>query len=142
MSDDIVVSEQLTIPGWEVWYSTSRSSGAGGQHVNKTDSRVTLHWVPRNSSALNDGQKTRVVRALSNRLTAEGELQMASQDTRSQLRNKQEVGRRLASLIVDALHVQKRRRPTRISAGAKRRRVASKKAQSEKKRLRGKIDDD
>lgn len=134
--DDIRVNENLTIPGYEVWFTTSRSSGAGGQHVNRTESRVTLHWSPGNSSALTPSQKNRVLARLSNRITSDGVLQLDVETHRSQHRNKAEACERLAELLVSALRRRKRRIKTRPTRGSKERRLQAKKQLGEKKRLR------
>ncbi len=136
MSDDLPVRDGLTIPGWELWYTKSRSSGAGGQHVNTTDSRVTLHWVPASCSVLDDAQKARVLRALSSRLTNDGELQISAQDERSQHRNREIARQRLAAMLIDALRVRRRRRKTRPSRGSVERRLTAKKQHGQKKRMR------
>lgn len=136
MSDDLFIRDGLTLPGWELWYTASRSSGAGGQHVNTTDSRATVHWVPANSSVLNDAQKARIRRKLGSRLTNEGELQVSAQDERSQHRNRDIARQRLAAMIVDALRPRRRRKKTKPTRGSIERRIAQKKQTGQKKRLR------
>jgi len=142
MSDDLVIDERLSIPSWELWYTTSRASGAGGQHVNTTDSRVTIHWVPANSSVLDDAAKARVLRRLRPRLTSDGELQLSAQDERSQHRNREIVRERLAALIRESLVVQRRRRATRPTRGSIERRLTEKRVTAEKKRARKPPSDD
>lgn len=142
MSEDLPIREGLAIPGWELWYTTSRASGAGGQHVNRTESRVTLHWVPERCSVLSDAQKARLLRALSSRLTTEGELQLHCDDERSQHRNRDRVRQRLAELVARSIVPRKRRRRTKPTRGSIERRLSSKKKASQKKRLRGKVGDD
>lgn len=142
MSDDLVIDDRLTIPSWELWYTTSRASGAGGQHVNTTDSRVTVHWVPANSSVLDDAAKARVLRRLRPRLTSDGELQLSAQDERSQHRNREIVRERLAALIRESLVVQRRRRATRPTRGSIERRLTEKRVTAEKKRARKPPSDD
>lgn len=134
--EDLKISEALTIPGWELWTTTSRSGGAGGQHVNRTESRVTLFWSPANSSVLDDHQRARLQQRLGSRLSNEGVLQVSAEAHRSQHRNREEARRVLAELVERALRRRKRRIPTRRTRGSERRRLASKKQQGEKKRLR------
>ena len=138
MADDLHVQAGLTIPAWELTYSTSRASGAGGQHVNTTDSRVTLCWYPARCSVLDERQKARVTRALRSRLTSDGALQISAQDERSQHRNRDIARERLAALLMEALKVRKRRKKTRPSRGAVERRLTAKRVSSEKKKLRKK----
>lgn len=138
MSEDLPIQEGLTIPGWELWFSTSRSSGAGGQHVNRTESRVTVHWHLSASSALTPLQKDRLLRRLSHRLDKDGVLQLHAEDHRSQLRNKEAVLERLRALIIDALKPRKPRIATRPTRGSIERRIRAKKEVGEKKSLRKK----
>ena len=136
MSDDLIINERITIPGWEFDYSSSRSSGPGGQSVNKTNSRISLRWHIDSSSALTPGQKTRVKRKLKTRLDGAGYLAIHAETDRSQLRNKELARERLGQLVVDALVIPKRRRATRPSRAAKERRIEGKKQLSVKKGLR------
>ncbi|MBL91141.1 MAG: aminoacyl-tRNA hydrolase [Myxococcales bacterium] len=139
MADEALhINSRIQIPSWELTFTTSRSAGPGGQHANKTSSRVTLHWSIPNSSALSDHQKSRVRRRLSARLTQEGVLQIHVEDSRSQHRNKEVAKERLKALLLDALKVPKRRKPTRPSKAAKKRRVDNKKSRGAIKKLRGK----
>lgn len=124
--DDLVINEHITIPGWELWFTTSRASGPGGQHVNKTNSRVTLHWTIGHTTALDDPQRARVMRRLANRIDGEGVLQLSVEEGRSQLQNKATAYARLATLVREALVVQARRVATRPSAGSTRRRLEAK----------------
>lgn len=138
---DVEVQPGVTIPEREIWFTASRSGGPGGQHVNTTASKVTLHWVPASSAAFDSNQRQRVLRRLDNRLTAEGELQLHVSTHRSQLRNREEACERLAEVVRSALHVRKRRRKTKPTRGSIERRITAKKQRSEKKKLRGKVDE-
>ncbi len=120
----------------EVTYRTSRSSGPGGQHVNKTESRVELIWNPGNSNCLNDKQKARLRLFLARRLTFRGELILASEKYRSQHRNKEDVAERLLSLVATGLIPHKKRKPTRPTRSSKERRIRQKKIRGEIKRTR------
>jgi len=114
----------------------SRSSGAGGQHVNKTSSRVELSWNVRESSALTDEHRERLLARLSSRLSEDGSLRIVASDTRSQLRNRTAAELRLAETIAKALIVQKKRKPTRKPRAANEARLSEKKKKSERKRER------
>jgi len=138
----VVVNEKLSIPDWEYWFTASRSGGPGGQHVNTTSSKVTLHWVPANSSVLSDYQKKRIQHRLANRINREGVLQIDAEEHRSQFRNREAAEERLGTLIQDALRVQKRRKPTRPTRGSIERRLRAKRATAERKAIRSKVEFD
>jgi ribosome-associated protein len=131
------VNESLSIPRSELDVRVSRSSGAGGQHVNKTSSRVEIFWNVRTSSALDDEQRTRLLGRLASRLTTEGSIRVVASDMRSQSRNRELAEERLAEMVRRALLVPKKRRPTKPTRAAKEARLESKKRQSHKKRERG-----
>ena len=117
----------------EITFQTSRSSGPGGQNVNKVESRVELRWHLANSQVLTDLQKQLILEKVAGQLTAEGYLLVVAQDDRSQLRNKEIALARFHQLLQKSLRRPKPRRPTRPSAGAVRQRLEGKKRQSEKK---------
>lgn len=132
----------MTIPRAELLVRTSRSSGAGGQHVNKTESRVELVWNVSDSSALSEAQRSRLLDQLGPKLTGDGELRIVVSDTRSQLQNRELAERRLIDTVRQALIIPKVRRPTAPSRAAKRARLEEKKKQSDKKRTRRRPVDD
>lgn len=141
-ADDLVISNGVTIPADELAYAASRSSGPGGQHVNTSDTRIQLRWNPGESRALTEGQRARVVRALSPRLTEAGEIVLASDAHRSQRRNREEVRQRLAQMVREALVPPKPRRATRPTLASQKRRVDEKKKRGDVKKGRGKVRDD
>jgi ribosome-associated protein len=116
------------IPGWELWFTASRSSGAGGQHVNRTNSRVSLHWVPATTSALPEDQRERLVRRLWHRLTTDGMLVLHVDENRSQHRNLELARERLVALLEAAMRPRKPRVATKVSEGQKRIRLAEKRS--------------
>ena len=142
MNEDLVVKEGLVIPAWELSYSSSRSSGPGGQSVNKTNSRVTLKWHPDASSALTPYQKHRIARRLSSRIDSNGYVSVHAETARSQLRNKELARARLVELLIDALKPQTRRRATKPSRASKEKRLQKKRAVSKKKEMRRRPLDD
>jgi len=120
----------------ELEFTTSRSSGPGGQNVNKVNSRVTLRWNVKGSSVLTPEEKELLLQKFSSRLTTDGEILLSSQDKRSQLQNKEEVIVKLESLLQKALAKKKKRKPTRPSKGAVQTRLDKKKKHSDKKKNR------
>ena len=130
MADRLDIRPGVAIPLTEVELRTSRSSGPGGQHANVTASRVEAVFDVHASTALDDAQKARIASRLGPRVTA------AAQDTRSQLRNRELALERLATRLGAALEVRRTRRPTRPTAGAKRRRIDAKKRRGDVKRGR------
>jgi ribosome-associated protein len=130
------VNESLSIPRSELDVRVSRSSGAGGQHVNKTSSRVEIFWNIRGSTALDDDQRKRLLQKLVSRLTTEGSIRVVASDMRSQSRNRELAEDRLAETVRRALLIPKKRRPTKPTRAAKEARLESKKRQSHKKRER------
>ena len=132
----IVVSVSLTIPDSELDIKASRSSGAGGQHVNKTSSKIEINWNIRDSGTLSDEQKQILQERLASRASNEGVLRIVSSESRSQKQNRERAEARLADLIRRALTPRKKRKPTRRPRSADEARLASKKLHSKKKRER------
>lgn len=130
------VNSRVVIPRAELTVRVSRSSGAGGQHVNKTSSRVELVWNVATSAALTETQRAAVRERLASKLTEEGELRVVSSETRSQLQNRELAEARLAAIVRGALVVPKVRKATKPSRAAKQARLDEKKRTTEKKRER------
>jgi ribosome-associated protein len=120
----------------ELQFRTSRSSGPGGQHVNKTESRVELLWSPSLSRCLDEGQKALVSSRIGKRLNEEGILILASEKYRSQYRNKTDVTERFVDLVLASLVPEKKRRPTRPTRTSIEKRLRNKKIRGEIKRSR------
>ena len=120
----------------EITYKTSRSSGPGGQHVNKTESRVELHWNIEQSVCLTDEEKSRIRKRLKTRFTEEGVMILASERTRSQVRNKEDVTDRFIELIGRSLIPPKKRKPTKPTKASKEKRLEQKKRRGETKSRR------
>lgn len=138
MADDnpVYVNGALSIPRQELDVRVSRSSGAGGQHVNKTSSRVEIFWNILSSRALTADQRARLRQKLGSRLTGEGSIRVVASDMRSQARNREIAEERLADLVARALIVAKKRRPTKPTRASKEARLDAKRRHSTKKRDR------
>lgn len=124
----------------EVKYKAVRSSGAGGQNVNKVSSKVVLTFDLRNSQALSDEEKMLLEANLQNRLTADLILILNCDEDRSQLKNKEIVTKRFLNIIKKGLYVPKVRKPTKIPKAVIRKRIKDKKNISEIKQSRRKPD--
>jgi ribosome-associated protein len=132
MADDesIRVTRSVALPRAEIELRTSRSSGPGGQHAQKSETRVEAVFDVAASSALTERQKQRVL------AKAGPVLRAVAQDERSQLRNKELAVERLAAALREALHVERRRVATRPTAASRERRLEQKKRRSDVKKLR------
>ena len=135
----IPVTRSISIDSDELDESFTRSGGAGGQHVNTTDSAVILRFDVAASPNLPDAVKVRLGSLAGSRMTNDRVLVLRSEGARSQLLNRQEVRDRLLDMIREATIVPKKRRPTRPSKAAKARRVDEKKGRSSVKAGRGKV---
>ena len=134
--DGLRVNESVVIPRAELEIRASRSSGAGGQHVNKTSSRIEISWNVAKSGAVTDEQRARLLQKLSSRLSEDGAIRVVASDTRSQLRNREAAEQRLAETIAKALVVPRKRKPTKRPRAANEARLVEKKKHSERKRER------
>lgn len=141
MEADLLINSQLVIPGSELVVSTSRSSGPGGQHVNKTSSRVSLRWNIALSHVLSDAQRTLLLHRLTSHVVGEGEILLHVESERSQHKNRALARERLVKLIQHALRPEKPRVATRPTAGSKTRRIQSKIRRSVIKKLRRVIEE-
>lgn len=136
------VNDNCSISYREIGFETSRASGPGGQHVNKTESRVSLVFNVPDSESLRPAQKARIMDRLSTRIDSRGNLRVSVEEHRSQLTNKRLAEERFVALMQQALKPIKKRKPTRPSLSAKRKRLDSKRRRSQVKKLRGKVYDD
>lgn len=135
----IPVTRSIAIDSEELEEAFTRSGGAGGQHVNTTDSAVQLRFDVANSPSLPDAVKHRLATLAGTRMTRDGVLVLRSEGSRSQLLNRQEVRERLVAMIAEAAIVAKRRRPTKPSRSAKAKRVESKVKRGAIKAGRGRV---
>ncbi len=120
----------------ELHYSASRSSGPGGQNVNKVSSKVELRFHVASSVLLSDAEKEMIKEKLATRINAAGELILVSQVERSQLKNKERVTEKFYLLVSRALTPRKKRKATKPSAASREERLETKRRQSEKKARR------
>lgn len=123
----------------EFSFRMSRSSGKGGQHVNKVSTRVELRFDVLNSKTLNEEEIALVIKNLAANISQEGILQIASQSTRSQLRNKEDAMNKFFQKLEKALQVEKLRRKTKKPKSLDEKRLKEKKIRSEKKIARQKV---
>jgi ribosome-associated protein len=133
---DLPVGRGVSIPAAELHETASRSSGPGGQHVNKTSTRVTLRWNVPTSAALGDAARRRLLEALASRLTRDGDLVIHAGRRRSRTQNRELARARLAELVAEALAPRRPRVPTRATRASRARRAADKQRHSERKRGR------
>jgi ribosome-associated protein len=128
--DALVVTRSVRVPRRELEVSFSPSGGPGGQHANRSNTRVELRFDVAGSTAFGPGQRSRVIERLGN------EIRIVADDERSQLRNRSLAERRLVEKLQAALHVEPPRRPTKPTKASKRRRVEGKQRRGEIKRAR------
>jgi ribosome-associated protein len=132
MNDDLIVTRSVTVPRHELQVSFSASGGPGGQHANKSATRVELRLDIANSSAFSEGQRRRVIERLGD------EVRVVVDDERSQLRNRALAEERLVARLQSALYVEPPRRATRPTKGSKNRRLKAKQHRGQIKQQRRK----
>ncbi|HET8528752.1 MAG TPA: alternative ribosome rescue aminoacyl-tRNA hydrolase ArfB [Gaiellaceae bacterium] len=132
--ESIRVTRSVVLPRAEIELRTSRSSGPGGQHAQKSESRVEAVFDVESSTALTEAQKRRVL------AKAGPVLRAVAQDERSQLRNRELATERLVASLREALRVERRRVPTRPTAASRERRLDQKRRRGEVKRLRRELE--
>lgn len=138
MKEDIIINSSVTIPWSELVIRASKAGGPGGQHVNKSDTRITIRWNLYASTALNEEQKTIVANNLASKLTTEGDLVIHNRATRSQQQNKKNALDIFAETVRAALKIPKKRKKTKLSREKKEARLQEKKKRSKIKETRKK----
>jgi ribosome-associated protein len=139
LADTITISDQLAIPAAELRFRFSRSSGPGGQNVQRTETRVELLFDVAHSPSLTEDQRGRILQRLAGYIDGEGELRIVSSATRSQMENRADAITRFQMLVAAALRRRKHRVPTRPSPAARERRLTAKKGRAEVKSTRRKV---
>ncbi len=133
----LIVSARICIPAEELRFSFVRSSGPGGQNVNKVATKAVLRWSPVGSAALSEPVRQRFSEKYGHRLTAMGDLVLTSQRHRQQARNAADCLEKLRAMLLAVATAPRKRRATKPSKAAIKRRLDEKRQQSEKKRRRG-----
>ena len=136
------INDEVAIDDGELRFEFSRSSGPGGQNVNKVETKVRLLFDVRNSSSLTDDQRGRIEERLSSRITKDHVLHVTSQRHRSREANRRTAVERFAELLAEALVEEEPRLPTKVSTAQRRRRLQSKRHRSQKKALRTRPEDE
>jgi ribosome-associated protein len=136
----LMVNSRLRIPLDEFEFSYARSSGPGGQNVNKVNSKALLRWPVRTSPSLPEAVRQRFLSRYGNRVTTEGDLLISSQRFRDQSRNVEDCLEKLREMLVEAAVAPVRRKRTRPTRGSIQRRLDSKRRKSEKKQGRRDVD--
>jgi ribosome-associated protein len=132
----LAVNDRVAIPANELVIRATRSGGPGGQHVNRSSTRVEVTWGALESPVLDDEARERLRLQLASRLDSAGTLRVVAADTRSQTQNRDLALHRLAKLVREALVIPKRRRPTKPSRASKAKRVDEKKRRGTIKKAR------
>ena len=136
LPDEIRITARVRVFPHEIGLSYARSGGPGGQHVNKTSTKVLLRWNLETSAALSEDQRERVRRKLAARLTEDGELLVTSERYRDQSRNVDDAVAKFAQLLRDALHVPRKRKATKPTRSSQKRRMDAKRRRGDIKRQR------
>jgi ribosome-associated protein len=134
--DLVVINQDLAIPFSELQFRFSRSGGPGGQHVNRSETRVELIFNVRTSPSLTDDQRQRLLQRLRSRLDSNDVLHVVAAETRSQPENRSRSVARFQMIVAAALRRRRRRVPTAPSAASREKRLAAKRARSRVKQTR------
>lgn len=134
--DGVVVTPHVTIPWAELELQAITGGGPGGQHVNRSATRIALRWNVRTTQVLDESQRERVMGVLASRLDTDGALRIVAGEHRSQLQNRAEATARLAAVVARALIIPKTRRATKPTRGSIERRLTEKRQRSNTKRDR------
>jgi ribosome-associated protein len=139
MSEDLLITRDRVVPGAALSVKTARASGPGGQHVNKTETKVQISFDPRAVPWIDEGTRMRIVALAGRNVDGEGRIHVVSQEHRDKERNLADAREKLRDLVAKALVRPKKRIATKPSKGQKRRRLDDKRRTSIKKESRGKV---
>ena len=142
MSDNVIISDEITISITEIEFSAVRAQGAGGQNVNKVASAIHLRFDVRKSCSLPDAVKSKLLALGDKRITADGVLVIKAQEHRTQERNRRAAIQRLTELIQSVLVEKKPRKKTLPSKRAKKKRIDNKRRHGQLKQSRSRVRDD
>lgn len=137
--DVLIVTSHVRIPRTELEIRATRSGGPGGQHVNTSSTKIELRWQPRESVALTDAQRARLLTALETKLDGDGWLRVTASEHRSQLMNREAAEARLVAMVKGALVVPKLRRATKPTKASKTKRLETKSLRSDVKQQRKRV---
>lgn len=140
IDEDLHVRRGVVIPAEELRETASTSGGPGGQHANRSRTRVTLRWKPGESRALSDAQRARLAARLADRITRSGAVVVHARRFRSRARNRALAREILAELVREALAWRRSRVATRPTRASRTRRLEAKRQRSTVKRRRGRVD--
>lgn len=138
MSTPLTINDTITLPGSDLEWTAVKSSGPGGQNVNKVASKIELSFDFESTVAFEDDVRDRLRKLVKNSLDAEGRILVKSEKTRDQGKNLADARAKLKELVLAALVKPKVRKPTKVSKAAKKKRVADKKIVAKKKATRKK----
>ena len=138
----LVVNQRIAIPLTEFEFTFSRSSGPGGQNVNKVNTKVTMHWLIGNSGGVPDDVRERFLAKFRRRINSNGQVVIISQRFRDQGRNVADCLAKLREMLASVATAPKSRKATRPSRASRERRLRAKQRQGEKKRGRGPVSPD
>ena len=130
---DLIVTPRIRVAASEFRFRYDRSSGPGGQNVNKVNSKVTLHWGLKRSKSVSESLRQRFVKRFPRRINQQGEVVIASDRYRDQLRNRQDCLEKLRGLLLSVSRKSKPRRPTTPTRASQERRIENKKRRGDKK---------
>ncbi len=136
MKNDVPIKNGIIIPSHELEITASRAGGPGGQHVNKTSTRITIRWNVRTSTVLSEMQKERIIQKLQSQLTNDADLIIHNGSSRSLEQNRKLALAQLGDIVSKALHIPKKRIPTVMSKAKKEVLLQAKKRKSEIKKTR------
>ncbi|MCX6018217.1 MAG: alternative ribosome rescue aminoacyl-tRNA hydrolase ArfB [Chloroflexi bacterium] len=135
-NDDLIINAHVRIPLSTLHVQFTRSAGAGGQHVNKTETAVEISFDLQHTPCLSEVERARALSKLRSHVTAEGILRVESRDSRSQLQNREDATQRFVELLRQALVVPRARRKTKPTRSAVEGRLRTKKSHSASKQIR------